>query len=65
MALPPLWKPKRASGAAPGMELLHLHPFGRAPGGAGSGAAAEALPNRATLSPRAQRVALSMAFPPV
>ena len=31
---------------APGMELLHLHPFGTAPGGASDGAA---VSNRALL----------------
>jgi hypothetical protein len=38
VALPPLWKPVRASGAAHGMEPLHLHSFSRAPGRAAVGA---------------------------
>jgi hypothetical protein len=45
-----VWKPERASGAAPRMEPLHLHLFGRAPGGAVVGAGAGALPNRALVS---------------
>ena len=47
VASPPLWKPKRASPAAPGVKPLRLQPFGRAPAGAGFGAALGALPNRA------------------
>ncbi|KAG2636918.1 hypothetical protein PVAP13_2NG494103 [Panicum virgatum] len=47
---PPLWKLTRASCVAPRMELLHLHPFGGAPGGAGFGAAPGALPNRAKIT---------------
>jgi hypothetical protein len=47
VALPPLWKPERASCAAPGVEPLHFYLFGRAPGGAAAGAGAGALPNRA------------------
>ena len=31
VASPPLWKPKRASPAPPGVEPLCLQPFGRAP----------------------------------
>ena len=49
MAPPPLCKLEPASGAAPGMELLHLHPFGTTPAGAGVGAAPGALPNGASI----------------
>jgi len=35
--------------ATPSVELLHFHPFGKAPAGAGSGAALGALPNRALI----------------
>jgi len=47
VAPPPQWKPEGAPGAAPWLELLHFRPFGRAPAGAGFGAGAGALPNRA------------------
>ena len=47
VAPPPQWKPEGALGAAPWLELLHFRPFGRAPAGAGFGAGAGALPNRA------------------
>ena len=47
VAPPPQWKPKRASAAAPRMELLSAHPFSRAPAGARVGAGAGALPNMA------------------
>jgi phage gpG-like protein len=45
-ALSPLWKPCWASSVASGMELLHLHQFGRAPTRAPHGA----LPNRPFVS---------------
>jgi len=47
VASPILWKPKRASPAAPGVKPLRLQPFGRAPAGAGFEAAPGALPKRA------------------
>jgi len=39
--------PESGNPAAPSVELLRFHPFGKAPAGAGSGAALGALPNRA------------------
>jgi hypothetical protein len=51
VAPPPPWKSFWASCAALGMELLHLHPFGMAPGGAVVGAGAGALPKRPYLHP--------------
>ena len=49
-ASPPMCKSKTAPGAAPRMELLRFHPFGRAPPGAGVGAALGALPNGGSFS---------------